>query len=70
MRDDQLMGRGIHDATVIRAMGEVPRERFVPADQRWQAYDDRALAIGHGQTISQPYMVALMLELLAVRPEH
>jgi protein-L-isoaspartate(D-aspartate) O-methyltransferase len=48
-------------------MGSVPRERFVPAEARAHAYDDAALAIGHGQTISQPYVVALICQALALR---
>jgi len=51
-------------------MGKVPREQFIPEHRRRLAYDDSALSIGEGQTISQPYMVAMMLELLACRPEH
>src|SRR5512134_2543083 len=52
------------DARVLDAMARVPRHRFVPADQQAHAYEDRPLAIGHGQTISQPYIVALMTSLL------
>ena len=63
---DQLERRGIEDAEVLRAMRVVPRERFVPDEQRRMAYDDGALPIGHGQTISQPYIVALMSEALAL----
>lgn len=58
---------GIDDQRVLEAMGEVPRHRFVPADQLSRAYDNRALPIGFGQTISQPYVVALMTELLDVQ---
>jgi protein-L-isoaspartate(D-aspartate) O-methyltransferase len=65
---DQLRGRGIHDERVLRAMGEVPRESFVDVDDPRRAYDDEALPIELGQTISQPYMVARMTELLATRP--
>ena len=64
-----LAARGIEDAAVLRAMGEVPREEFVPSHLRAEAYDDRPLPIGEGQTISQPYVVALMLELLELAPE-
>jgi protein-L-isoaspartate(D-aspartate) O-methyltransferase len=64
---EQLRGRGIGDERVLWAMGQVPRERFVPAERRDQAYDDSALPIGGGQTISQPYVVARMTELLAPR---
>lgn len=61
----QLRGRDIDDARVLAAMGAVPRHAFVPAEIRDQAYADQALPIGHGQTISQPYVVALMTQLLA-----
>src|SRR5918992_3056726 len=60
----QLRGRGILDERVLAAMGEVPRERFVPEDQRRRAYRDGALRIGEGQTISQPWIVACMTQLL------
>jgi protein-L-isoaspartate(D-aspartate) O-methyltransferase len=60
----QLIERGITDPGVLAAMGEVPRERFVPSDQHWEAYADRALPIGFDQTISQPYIVALMTQAL------
>jgi protein-L-isoaspartate(D-aspartate) O-methyltransferase len=65
---DQIAARGVKDARVLAAMGKVPREEFVPADQRPFAYEDRPLPIGEGQTISQPYIVALMTELLALKP--
>jgi len=58
MVDEQLRGRGIADERVLDAMERVPRELFVPEDLRGRAYDDAALPIGAGQTISQPYMVA------------
>jgi protein-L-isoaspartate(D-aspartate) O-methyltransferase len=58
----------VHDRRVIDAMAAVPRERFVPPDLRALAYDDRALPIGEGQTISQPLIVALMMEALALKP--
>jgi protein-L-isoaspartate(D-aspartate) O-methyltransferase len=64
----QIEARGVRDARVLRAMREVPRHRFVPEAQRGQAYADRPLPIGHQQTISQPYIVALMSELAAVKP--
>jgi protein-L-isoaspartate(D-aspartate) O-methyltransferase len=64
----QIEARGVRDARVLAAMREVPRHRFVPEDVRALAYDDRALPIGHGQTISQPYIVAVMSELLAPKP--
>jgi protein-L-isoaspartate(D-aspartate) O-methyltransferase len=60
----QLRRRGIHDERVLQAMGEVPRELFVPPDQRKRAYRDGALRIGEGQTISQPWIVACMCQLL------
>jgi protein-L-isoaspartate(D-aspartate) O-methyltransferase len=63
----QLRRRGIHDERVLAAMGEVPRERFVPDDQRQRAYRDGALRIGEGQTISQPWIVACMAQLLELR---
>jgi len=65
---DQLRRRGIHDERVLRVMGEVPRESFVDVDDPRRAYDDEALPIQLGQTISQPFMVARMTELLATRP--
>jgi protein-L-isoaspartate(D-aspartate) O-methyltransferase len=58
-------GRGITNARVLAAMGRVPREEFVPERSRAGAYDDMPLPIGHGQTISQPYIVAFMTEALA-----
>jgi protein-L-isoaspartate(D-aspartate) O-methyltransferase len=61
---------GIRDQRVLRAMARVPREEFVATADRDVAYGDHALAIGEGQTISQPYVVARMTELLAARPEH
>ena len=64
MVERQLRRRGIADARVLGAMGRVPREAFVPADLVGLAYEDAALPIGEGQTISQPYMVAAMCELL------
>jgi protein-L-isoaspartate(D-aspartate) O-methyltransferase len=60
----QLRGRGIADPRVLEAMQKVPRERFVPPELFEEAYGDRALSIGSGQTISQPYIVALMTEAL------
>jgi protein-L-isoaspartate(D-aspartate) O-methyltransferase len=56
------------DAAVLEALRRVPRHRFVPESEQRAAYDDRPLPIGHGQTISQPYIVALMTHLLAVEP--
>jgi protein-L-isoaspartate(D-aspartate) O-methyltransferase len=63
----QLRGRDIVDERVLRAMEAVPRERFVPEAERRRAYDDAALPIGGGQTISQPYMVARICEALELR---
>ncbi len=67
MVEAQLRRRGITDERVLAAMERVPRELFVPEPFRHQAYDDAALPIGEGQTISQPYMVARICELLALR---
>jgi len=64
----QLVGRDITSPTVLAAMGEVPRHRFVPDTLRDRAYDDGPLPIGHGQTISQPYIVALMTQLAELSP--
>src|SRR4051794_22740973 len=64
MVERQLRGRGIEDERVLAAMGEVPRERFVPPDLVRDAYRDGALRIGEGQTISQPWIVACMASLL------
>ena len=64
MVEAQLRRRGIHDEGVLRAMLEIPREEFVPAESRVMAYQDEPVHIGHGQTISQPYMTALMAEVL------
>jgi protein-L-isoaspartate(D-aspartate) O-methyltransferase len=68
MVDTQLRARGIHDARVLEAMGSIPRERFVARDLVDRAYADEAVPIESGQTISQPWVVARMTELLAVRP--
>src|SRR3989449_9570260 len=70
MVDRQLRARGIRDAGVLNAMETVPRHEFVPPDERLRAYDDCPLAIGLGQTISQPYVVGYMTELLEVGPDH
>lgn len=66
----QIAGRGVCDERVLAAMRKVPRHMFVPADVRAHAYEDRPLPIGYGQTISQPYMVGMMTELLRLRSEH
>ncbi|NWK55389.1 protein-L-isoaspartate(D-aspartate) O-methyltransferase [Verrucomicrobiaceae bacterium N1E253] len=65
----QLQDRGIHDPLVLEAMRTTPRESFLPKELTGQAYEDRPLPIGHGQTISQPYIVALMLQLAQITPE-
>jgi protein-L-isoaspartate(D-aspartate) O-methyltransferase len=64
MVEEQLVSRGIGDTRVLEAMRKVPRHRFVPVDMQASAYEDRPLQIGHDQTISQPYMVAVMTEAL------
>ncbi|HHH39209.1 MAG TPA: protein-L-isoaspartate(D-aspartate) O-methyltransferase [Sedimenticola sp.] len=64
-----LTGRDRLDPRVMAAMAEVPRDRFVPGDLQHAAFDNGPLPIGHGQTISQPYIVALMTDLLQPRPE-
>jgi protein-L-isoaspartate(D-aspartate) O-methyltransferase len=64
----QLEQRGITDIRVLNAMATVPRHLFVPPEARAQAYGDRALPISDGQTISQPYIVALMAQALSLRP--
>jgi len=66
MLEEHLRGRGIADPDILRVMAEVPRERFVPPEHRHRAYADGPLPIGEGQTISQPYIVALMTQLLRV----
>jgi protein-L-isoaspartate(D-aspartate) O-methyltransferase len=66
----QIEGRGIKDPAVLHAMRAVPRHLFVPPEQSARAYDDSPLPIGHGQTISQPYIVAYMTEALEPRREH
>src|SRR5580765_4421754 len=68
MVERQLRRRDIEDERVLEAMGRVPRELFVPEQDRRRAYEDAALPIGHGQTISQPYMVAQNAEALTLRP--
>jgi protein-L-isoaspartate(D-aspartate) O-methyltransferase len=64
----QIAARGVRDERVLQAMRGVPRHLFVPGDARAQAYDDQPVPIGEGQTISQPYIVGLMSELLQVSP--
>ncbi|MGH8902753.1 MAG: protein-L-isoaspartate(D-aspartate) O-methyltransferase [Egibacteraceae bacterium] len=67
MVDTQIAARGVNDSRVLDAMRTVPRHEFVPREQVDRAYEDRPLPIGEGQTISQPYIVALMTELLDVQ---
>ena len=67
MVERQLRGRGIEDERVLAAMLSVPREEFVPPDVRGDAYADGALPIGEGQTISQPWIVAFMSQLLGLQ---
>ena len=68
MVERQIAARGVHDPAVIRAMKTVPRHCFVPDRLKKRAYTDGPLPIGHGQTISQPYIVAVMSELLELKP--
>ena len=66
----RYIGKDALDARVMRVMAEVPRERFVPEEMRSMAFRNGPVPIGHGQTISQPYIVALMTDLLAPEPDH
>ena len=68
MVESQLRARGIRDERVLAAMSRVPRHEFVSADYRDQVYEDHPIPIGEGQTISQPYIVAIMLQALALDP--
>ncbi|HEY5779224.1 MAG TPA: protein-L-isoaspartate(D-aspartate) O-methyltransferase [Terrimicrobiaceae bacterium] len=68
MVDEQIASRGIGHAPTLNALRKVPRHRFVPAEYRRAAYDDSALPIGYGQTISQPFIVATMTEIAAITP--
>jgi protein-L-isoaspartate(D-aspartate) O-methyltransferase len=70
MVEYQLKQRGIRSDTVLRALSQIPREEFVSMQHRHLAYTDGPLPIGGGQTISQPYMVALMTECLDLQPQH
>jgi protein-L-isoaspartate(D-aspartate) O-methyltransferase len=65
---EQIEDRGVRDARVLAALRKVPRHLFVPPEERGEAYNDYPLAIGHGQTISQPYIVAYMTEALELKP--
>jgi protein-L-isoaspartate(D-aspartate) O-methyltransferase len=69
MVKEQIEARGIHDQRVLEAMRKVPRHRFVPPEHQRLAYSDGPLPIGSGQTISQPYIVALMTQLLLINDE-
>ncbi len=68
MVESQLRARGVGDQRVLDAMSRVPRHEFAPERYRDEAYEDHPLPIGEGQTISQPYIVALMLDALALSP--
>ncbi len=67
MVEEQLVTRGINDSRVLAAMRKVPRHLFVTQELRQQAYEDKPLPIGHDQTISQPYIVALMVEAMELK---
>jgi protein-L-isoaspartate(D-aspartate) O-methyltransferase len=68
MVESQLRARGIRDERVLAAMSHVPRHEFVPVEFRDQVYEDHPIPIGEGQTVSQPYIVAIMLQALALNP--
>lgn len=68
MVEEQVIKRGLYHSATIKAMKKVPRHRFVPGYLQKKAYEDRPLSIGHGQTISQPYMVAYMTAVLKPKP--
>ena len=70
MIQQQVIDRGIRDERVLGALRSVQRDRFFPAGSKDEAFADRAASIGHGQTISQPYIVALMTQRLDVHPQH
>ena len=70
MIQQQVVERGIRDERVLDALRAVPREQFFQEESKQSAFADRAAPIGHGQTISQPYMVALMSQRLDLRPQH
>jgi len=67
---EQLRRRGIADENVLAVMDQLPRHHFIPLPDRWQAYQDHPVPIGLDQTISQPYIVALMTEKLQLQPQH
>ena len=68
--EEHIEKRGVRNPEVLRVMRTVPRHEFVPEQFRAEAYDDRPLSIGHGATISQPYIVAAMTELLEPARNH
>jgi protein-L-isoaspartate(D-aspartate) O-methyltransferase len=70
MVSEQLIRRGIHKSDILKAFSDIPRHLFVPHIPPNEAYEDRPLPIKSGQTISQPYIVALMLSYLDIRPNH
>src|SRR5262245_5025916 len=70
MIQTQVIDRGIRDERVLSALRSVARDKFFPTETREEAFADRAAPIGHGQTISQPYIVALMTQRLDVQPHH
>ncbi|MBT3754643.1 MAG: protein-L-isoaspartate O-methyltransferase, partial [Candidatus Cloacimonetes bacterium] len=63
----QLLARGITDENILKAFFKVPRHKFVPTEIEHLSYNDSALSIGAGQTISQPYIVALMMQILELK---
>lgn len=67
---EQIRARGVRDPRVLKVLTRVPRELFIPEDQRAGAHEDRPVQIGYGQTISQPYIVGYMTEALKVEPSH
>ena len=67
MVDEQIAGRGVKDERVLAVMRKIPRHEFLPEGIRGMAYNDSALPLGEGQTMSQPYMVAIMTELLGLK---
>lgn len=69
MVNEQIVRRGVKDARLLEVLKITPREEFMPPDTRELAYDDRAIPIGYGQTISQPYIVAFMTDTLALKPQ-
>jgi len=70
MAETQIRNRGIRDAATLRAMRQVPRHLYIPENQQRWAYDDRPLPIGYGQTISQPYIVGYMTEIIKPKKEY